>query len=226
MGVYFEIYSKNKLTSLSDSNNYLAIALNSLFVKIMDACIINKQCHVFQFHDLMFAYKDNHSTVQCASTIKEKIGYYNLNKSPVYMCMLDASKAFDKVILLLLFNKLRLKGICPLLLRFIINMHIRNDCISHEYVVSNGVKQGGVMSPILFNLYVQYLIECLDRKVLGCHMGNNFSGCFIYADDITLVAPSADALNVMLKVCELYAGEHDIAFNSNKTKLMHFTINK
>ena len=55
-------------------------------------------------------------------------------------------------------------------------------------------------------------------------MGNHFSGCFIYADDITLVASSADALNVMLKVCELYAGVHDITFNSNKTKLMHFTI--
>ena len=39
------------------------------------------------------------------------------------------------------------------------------------------------------------------------------------------MAPSADALNAMLKVCELYAGEHDITFNSNKTKLMHFTMN-
>ena len=81
------------------------------------------------------------------------------------------------------------------------------------------------MSPLLFNLYVQDLIECLDRKGLGCYICNNFSGCFIYADDITLVAPSADTLSAMLKVCELYAGEHDITFNSNKTKLMHFTIN-
>ena len=39
------------------------------------------------------------------------------------------------------------------------------------------------------------------------------------------MAPSADALNAMLKVCELYAGEHYITSNSNKTKLMHFTIN-
>ena len=39
------------------------------------------------------------------------------------------------------------------------------------------------------------------------------------------MAPSADALNAMLKVCEIYAGEHDIIFNSNKTKLMHFTMN-
>ena len=80
------------------------------------------------------------------------------------------------------------------------------------------------MSQLLFNLYVQDLIECLDRKGLGCHMGNHFL-CFIYADAITLVAPSADALNAMMKVCELYAGEHDITFNSNKTKLMYFTSN-
>ena len=61
------------------------------------------------------------------------------------MCMLDASKAFDKVNLLLLFNKLQLKGICPLLLRFIINMYFSqnirvkwNYCISHEFqMVSN-----------------------------------------------------------------------------------------
>ena len=66
------------------------------------------------------------------------------------------------------------------------------------------------MSPLVLNLYVQYLIHCLDRKGLGCHMSNHFSGCIIYAYDITLVAPSADALNDMLKVCELYAEEHDI----------------
>ena len=56
-------------------------------------------------------------------------------------------------------------------------------------------------------------------------MGNQFSGCFIYAHDITIVVPNAYALNAMLKVCELYAGKHDITFNSNKTKLMHFTMN-
>ena len=64
-----------------------------------------------------------------------------------------------------------------------------------------------MVSPLLFNLYVHNFIECsLDRKGIECHMGNHFSGYFIYADDITLVAPSADPLNAMLQVCELYAG--------------------
>ena len=67
----------------------------------------------------------------------------------VYVCMWNALKAFDKVNLLLLFNKSLLEGMCPLLLRFIINMYISqnirvkwNDCLSHEYAISNGVKPG------------------------------------------------------------------------------------
>ena len=39
------------------------------------------------------------------------------------------------------------------------------------------------------------------------------------------MTPSADALNVIFNVCEIYAGDHDITFNPNNTKLMHFTIN-
>ena len=55
-------------------------------------------------------------------------------------------------------------------------------------------------------------------------MGNHFSGCFIYAGDITLLAPSADDLNALLKTCELYEGEHDITFNSNKTKQIQLQL--
>ena len=72
----------------------------------MDACIINKQCHVFRFNDLLSAYIANHSTVN------------------VFLLLM---KAFDKVHLLFLFNKLRLKAMCSLLLRFIINMYIRQN---------------------------------------------------------------------------------------------------
>ena len=112
MCVYPDTYSKkNKLTSLSDSNNSRAISLSSLFGKTMDTFIINKQCHVFTvFNDILVAYNANHYTVQCVSASKEIISHYNLNRSPVYMCVLDAPKAFDMVNLLLLFNKLRLKG--------------------------------------------------------------------------------------------------------------------
>ena len=76
------------------------------------------------------------------------------------------------------------------------------------------------MSPLLFNLYVQDLIECLQIQGLGCHMGNHFPDVLFW-----WMAPSADDFNVMLKVCALYEGEHDITLNSHETKRMHFPIN-
>ena len=52
---------------------------------------------MFESDDLQFAYKKSCSTIQCVSMVTEVIDYYQNNGSPVYMCMLDASKAFDRV---------------------------------------------------------------------------------------------------------------------------------
>ncbi len=49
--------------------------------------------------------------------------------------------------------------------------------------VSNGVKQGGVLSPILFTVYVDELLRILENARLGCHIGHIFGGAVGYADD-------------------------------------------
>ena len=63
-------------------------------------------------------------------------------------------------------------------------------------------------------------IFTLGRRGLGCHMGNLFTGCFMYADGITLLAPSCQSLNEMLNICKLYELEHEIVFNPGKTRYM------
>ena len=52
------------------------------------------------------------------------------------------------------------------------------------FVVRSGVRQGGILSPILFNVYVNDLVNNLVDKDCGCHVGLVFFGCFIYTDDI------------------------------------------
>ena len=143
--------------------------------------------------------------------------------------MLDASKAFDRVNHLSLFNKLKLRNICPTILQLLMCTYQRqyvmvnwNGECSSTISVGNGVKQGGVLSPVLFTVYLDGLIAQLKKKGLGCHFNDNFVGCFIYADDITLLAPSHDALNNMLDVCREYAEVCDILFNATKTKCMFF----
>ena len=71
------------------------------------------------------------------------------------------------------------------------NMRVRwNSTFSELFSVSNGVKQGGVLSPILISLYLDKLLVELRKPGIGCHMNGLFTGAFIYADDITIIAPS------------------------------------
>ncbi len=78
----------------------------------------------------------------------------------------------------------------PLVLRLLLYMYIHqklqvkwSDHIGNMFSVSNGVKQGSVLSPILFSIYVDGLLTTLNKKGVGCHMGNYFIGCLAYADD-------------------------------------------
>ena len=112
---------------------------------------------------------------------------------------------------------------CPLLLRLIMNMYISQrmqvrfgTAMSSHFSISNGVKQGGVLSPILFTIYIDNLIILLRKFNIGCKIGNSFLGVFGYADDLTLLCPSLAGLKQMLNVCEDYAKEYNILFNASK----------
>ena len=62
--------------------------------------------------------------------------------------------------------------------------------LSISFALNNGVKQAGVLSPILFTLYINGLLEILKSSGLGCHIGRMFAGAFGYADDIAIATPS------------------------------------
>ena len=95
--------------------------------------------------------------------------------------------------------------------------------MSSEVTVSNGVKQGGVLSPILFAIYTDGLLKRLEETGVGCHMGSRFTGALAYADDIMLLALCKSALSILVSVCEKYASEFDILFNGSKSsKLLLF----
>ena len=102
-------------------------------------------------------------------------------------------------------------------------MRIRwNNAVSDYYTISNGVKQGGVLSAILLSLYLDQLISRRRHIGMGCHVNGLFTGVCIYGDDITLLAPSRASLALVLEQCESFSRTHDILFNASKTKYMVF----
>ena len=92
------------------------------------------------------------------------------------------------------------------------NIHTVPNC----FTVRNGVKQGGVLSLLLFAICTDSRLKRLEESGVGCHMGGHFTGALAYADDITLLSPSMSGVRVLSKVCEEYATDLDVIFNGKK----------
>jgi len=104
-----------------------------------------------------------------------------------------------------------------------------------EYHLQCGARQGGVLSPVLFAVYVNSLIEMLHQSKYGCYVDSLFVGCVMYADDF-LVSASIYKLQLMIEVCCSKAAKLDMKCNASKsqairigrscrTDICHITLN-
>ena len=194
--------------SLSGSDNYRGISLFNSLSKLFDHIILLK----YNFNNIMHAF------------YKEVIDHYMNNGSTVYSCFLDTSKAFDRVH----YCKLLSKNIPKIVVRLYFDSYMRQKaCVSWDNIktsyfsMSNGVKQGGVISSF-FSLYIGPLLLELKRSCIGCHINCTYMGVLSYAYDITLSCPSIWGLNDMLKMCERFSVENSILFNKKKTFCIKF----
>jgi hypothetical protein len=140
---------------------------------------------------------------------------------------LDAFKASDDVHYCKLFSLLLNCQILSLFFRVLLNIFtcqrvrvrvLWNDIYSECFGVSNGVKQGGIISPILFSIYFDEVLCRLQSAGVGCYIGQFFVCALAYADDLTLVAPTVSAMRRELAICERFADEFHVTFNVENTK--------
>ena len=218
---------KNRKKSLNSSDNYRAIALSNIFGKVLDHILLVRCAGSFSTSFYQFGFKAGHSTSMCTFAVNETIEWFTQNDSSVFCTLLDASRAFDRVEYMRLFQSLVDKGICPVVCRFLVNLYTSQavrvkwcNTLSDPCTVLNGVKQGGVMSPILFSVYLDDLLSRLKNSGYGCCIDGTFLGAFAYADDLILLAPTLFATRCMLDVCETYAEDFNIMFNAQKSKLI------
>ena len=151
----------------------------------------------------------------------------------MYIASLDASKAFDRINHYKLFSTLIKRGFPMSFTNMICNWYgklvvkIRwNGQESSSLVVASGVRQGGILSPVLFNLYVDCILVTLRAKTLGCHLHNVFAGCLMYADDLLLVSASVIDLQIMLNVTGDVGRSLGLTFNCMKSNCVSIGCKK
>ena len=95
------------------------------------------------------------------------------------------------------------------------SMYLMGLPFSDYFHLSNGVKQGEIISAQLFTVYIDKLFLDLKHSGYGCHLGDTNMGVLSYVDDIKLICPSLRVMNCMLKICSNFAKKFSLLFNSN-----------
>ena len=135
--------------------------ISSVFFKLFEYCLLFKMKEFVELNDRQHGFREKYSTSTACFVLKETIFEYTRSNSNVYACFLDISKAFDSVNHEILMAKLLKLGIPYTYVNMIrycyskqyVKVRYQNN-YSDEWLVCNGVRQGGVLSGFLFNIYI------------------------------------------------------------------------
>ena len=220
---------KNKNKRITDNGNYRPICLANVFTKVIEQILLSRLQNWLSTTCNQFGFKSKHGTEMCVFILKELIRYYIKHGSCMYVTYLDASKAFDRVNHHKLFTKLITRSAPKWIVRLLCQWYC-NQCIcvrwesviSDFFPVNNGVRQGGILSPLLFNMYMDELSVCLHKLPIGCCSGDIVVNHLMYADDIVLLAPSAKGMQTIIETTYAYGNTYDIVFNITKSQVMFY----
>ena len=170
----------------------------------------------------------------CSLIITEAIAEAKTLKIPLITATEDARKAFDVVSHQILKLKLFHTNIHPRIWNLIDSLYQNGServrymgAYSSIYQVSQGVKQGGSISPDLYKWYIFDLLESLKEDKLGLHIGNIYLGTPTCADDVFLMSnePTGNEMQAMLNVSVNYSSAHQWEIHPIKSTatIMHDT---
>ena len=166
---------KDKCGKINDSDNYRLIALASVMSKIVEKVILGRRSSFLITSSNQFGFKSKLGTDMCIYVLKEIVDNYKCLNGSMFMGFLDASKAFDRIRHSTLFKKLIDRQVPSYIVRIMIYWYTNqtmfvcwSGILSKGFQVSKGVRQGGILSPYLFNLYTDDLSAALTKCRTGC----------------------------------------------------------
>ena len=155
--------------------------------------------------------------------------HYTENKAGIKIASLDAEKAFDRVWRDGFFYKLidKLSPTLWTILKIYYDsakgcIELSDEIFSDLFSINIGVKQGGILSPSLFHVYIDELIHNSTNANIGAIFNKLNVSIIMYADDIILMSSVDSRLQKLLDICEEYSQRWLIKFNASKSCIVEF----
>jgi hypothetical protein len=211
-----------------DLNNIRPISISNTIAQLFERLLLNRNYKNFNTSKNQFGFKKNSSCKLALFCIKETIIDYLEKNSECYILSLDAEKAFDKLWRDGLFYKLikKLEKREWLILKRYYNDSeakiICNNQFSDQFKIVTGVKQGGILSPFLFNTFIDELVEGILEMNIGANIGRINMNVISYCDDLNLIFTSAIHGQMMLDKCSSFADKWKMKFNPKKSNAIVF----
>ena len=148
----------------------------------------------------------------------------------MFGCFVDFSKAFDSVPRNILIKKIQHRGIDGKILEIIKTLYLEDtasikigNSYSPPFKTNRGVRQGCVLSPLLFILFLSDFQDHLDKCVDNVKLDKNtMISCIMWADDILIFSESKEGLQQKLNILHEYSEANELTVNKTKTKCMVF----
>jgi exonuclease III len=206
------------------TDDFRGISISPIVSKVFEKCILERYERFLETSDSQFGFKRGLGCNHAIYSVVNIVSNFVRNSSNVNLCALDLSKAFDRMSHHGLFIKMMDRMIPNALLATleywfsICETCVRWGDVYSEYTQFKcGVRQGGVLSPYLFAVFIDDVIKPVQRSQFGCHFGLlNFS-IILYADDILLISPSVAGLQQLIHLVENYLIEFEMSLNAKKT---------
>lgn len=222
------IFPIHKKGDPKEPSNYRAIAFTDAAVKIFCSLLTKRLNRFIEERSLLSefqaGFREGYGTNDHIFTLVNTIELYKIKKKKLYCMFIDFKAAFDHVNRNALVYKLSQFGISFKFLQIIKSLYTKTTSsvwdgseVSEEFATLSGLKQGCIISPTLFNLFINDIVDVLPG---GAKMMDMVIKVLLYADDLVIFAETPESLQLMINRIKEYCKKWNLVVNLEKSKIM------